>query len=128
VETILLAEDEESLRTLTARMLSRRGYNVIVAETSPEALRIAEQESDRIDLLLTDLVMPELSGRALAERVGRIAPRIPVLFMSGYSNDAVMRNGSLQLGAAFLEKPFTSSEVAAKVRQTLDATRLQPSG
>ena len=128
VETILLAEDEEALRTLTARMLSQRGYNVIVAETSPEALRIAEQESDGIDLLLTDLVMPELSGRALAEHIGRIAPRIPVLFMSGYSNDAVMRNGSLQLGAAFLEKPFTGNELAAKVRQTLDATRLQPSG
>jgi two-component system, cell cycle sensor histidine kinase and response regulator CckA len=127
VETILLAEDEESLRTLTARMLSQRGYDVIVAETASDALRIAEQESDRIDLLLTDLVMPELSGRALAERIGRIAPRIPVLFMSGYSNDAVMRNGSLQLGAAFLEKPFTANKLAAKVRQTLDAAHLQPS-
>jgi PAS domain S-box-containing protein len=118
-ETILLAEDEASLRRLIARMLTQHGYDVIAAETASDALRIAEREPDRIELLLTDLVMPEMSGRALAERIGRVAPGTPVLFMSGYSDEAVTRNGSLEPGAAFMEKPFTGDELAAKVRQML---------
>ena len=121
-ETILLAEDEESLRKLITLLLTQRGYDVITAETPTDVLRIA-RESDRIDLLLTDLVMPEISGRALAEQVSKVAPGIRVLFMSGYSDDAVTRNGSLEPGAAFLEKPFTGHALAAKVRETLGAGR-----
>ena len=120
-ETILLAEDEESLRRLTARILERHGYEVIAAETASEAAQIAERSGRKIDLLLTDVVMPELSGSALAERVTRLLPDVRVLFMSGYSDEVVTRNGTLTPGSAFLEKPFSGNELAAKVRETLDA-------
>ena len=120
LETILLAEDEEPLRTLTARLLERHGYVVITATSADEALRIAAENSRRIDLLLTDLIMPGLSGAAVAERVSELVPGVKVLFMSGYSDDTVVRNGILAPGAAFLEKPFSSTDLAAKVRATLD--------
>jgi two-component system cell cycle sensor histidine kinase/response regulator CckA len=120
-ETILLAEDEESLRRLTARILEQQGYEVIAAETATEAAQIAERNGRKIDLLLTDLVMPELSGSALAERVCKLLPDVRVLFMSGYSDEVVTRNGTLTPGSAFLEKPFSGNELAAKVRETLDA-------
>jgi PAS domain S-box-containing protein len=120
-ETILLAEDEESLRRLTARMLEQHGYTVVVAETASEALRIVESNGQTFDLLLTDLIMPELSGGALAKHVVALVPGIRVLYMSGYSDDVVLRNGSLEAGAPFLEKPFSAISLAAKVRQTLDA-------
>ena len=120
-ETILLAEDEESLRRLTARILEHRGYEVIAAETATEAVSIAERNGRKIDLLLTDLVMPELSGSALAARVCELLPDVRVLFMSGYADEVVTRNGTLTPGSAFLEKPFNANELAAKVRETLDA-------
>jgi PAS domain S-box-containing protein len=120
-ETILLAEDEESLRRLTARILEQRGYKVIAAETATEALRVAEQNGRTIDLLLTDLIMPELSGTALAERICKLTPAIRVLFMSGYADEVVSRNGALTPGSSFLEKPFSANDLAAKVRETLDA-------
>ena len=119
-ETILLAEDEEPLRRLTATLLERHGYVVIAAESANEALLIAEENSRRIDLLLTDLIMPGLSGAAVAERVSELVPGVKVLFMSGYSDDIVVRNGNLAPGAAFLEKPFSATDLAAKVRETLD--------
>jgi PAS domain S-box-containing protein len=122
-ETILLAEDEESLRRLSARILEQRGYTVIAAETATEALRIAERNGRTIDLLLTDLVMPELSGTALAEQISQLLPDIRVLFMSGYADDVVSRNGSLTEGSAFLEKPFSANDLATKVRETLDAAQ-----
>jgi CheY-like chemotaxis protein len=121
LETILLAEDEEPLRTLTAKLLERHGYVVFTATSADEALRIAAENSRRIDLLLTDLIMPGLSGSAVAERVSELVPGIKVLFMSGYSDDIVVRNGILAPGAAFLEKPFSSTDLAAKVRATLDS-------
>ena len=120
-ETILLAEDEESLRRLTARILERHGYTVIAAESALAAVEIAERNGRTIHLLLTDLVMPELSGTALAERVCKLVPDVRVLFISGYADDVVRRNGSLTPGSAFLEKPFSANELAAKVRETLDA-------
>ena len=120
LETILLAEDEEPLRTLTAKLLERHGYVVITATSADEALRIAAENSRRIDLLLTDLIMPGLSGSTVAERVSELVPGVKVLFMSGYSDDIVVRNGILAPGAAFLEKPFSSTDLAAKVRATLD--------
>jgi CheY-like chemotaxis protein len=120
-ETILLAEDEESLRRLTARMLEKYGYNVIAAESASEALQIVAENGRTFDLLLTDLVMPELSGGVLAEQVSALVPGIRVLYMSGYADDVVTRNGSLKPGAPFLEKPFSANDLAMKVRETLDA-------
>jgi two-component system cell cycle sensor histidine kinase/response regulator CckA len=119
-ETILLAEDEEPLRTLTAKLLERYGYVVIAATSANEALRIAKENSRRIDLLLTDLIMPGLSGAAVADRVSELVPGVKVLFMSGYADDIVVRDGILAPGAAFLEKPFSATDLAAKVRETLD--------
>lgn len=86
-ETILVAEDEPSLRALSARILEKYGYEVIAAESAPDALRIVEANGRRFDLLLTDLIMPELSGAELAARVQQIAPAVRVLFMSGYADD-----------------------------------------
>jgi len=120
-ETILLAEDEESLRRLTARMLETRGYEVIAAETATEAVRIAEEQGREIDLLLTDLIMPELSGGELAKRVRTVAPGVRVLFMSGYADDVMTSKGALEPGAPFLEKPFSARDLAVKVREALDA-------
>jgi two-component system, cell cycle sensor histidine kinase and response regulator CckA len=120
-ETILLAEDEESLKRLTARILENHGYEVIAADTATEAVAIAARNGRTIHLLLTDLVMPELSGTALAERVCELVPDVRVLFMSGYADDVVTRNGSLTPGSAFLEKPFSANDLATKVRETLDA-------
>jgi PAS domain S-box-containing protein len=119
-ETILIAEDEPSLRALSARILEKYGYEVITAESATDALRIVGRNGRRFDLLLTDLIMPELNGAALAERVQQLVPGIRVLFMSGYADDVVTKNGVLQPGAPFLEKPFTANELAAKVRELLD--------
>ena len=93
---------------------------MIAAESANEALLIAEENSRRIDLLLTDLIMPGLSGAAVAERVTELVPGVKVLFMSGYADNVVVRNGNLAPGAAFLEKPFSATDLAAKVRETLD--------
>jgi len=120
-ETILLAEDEESLRRLTARMLATQGYEVIAAETATEAVRIAEERGLEVDLLLTDLIMPELSGGELAKRVRTVAPGVRVLFMSGYADDVMTSKGALEPGAPFLGKPFSARDLAVKVREALDA-------
>jgi PAS domain S-box-containing protein len=120
-ERILITEDEESLRTLTTRMLEQRGYSVIAAENAEHAIELVEQQPDQIDLLLTDLVMPQMSGRDLADSVRERSPSMRVLFMSGYADEFATENGSLAQGAAFLEKPFSGNDLARKVRQTLDA-------
>ena len=120
-ETILLTEDDTALRRLTEMLLERNGYAVISARSANEALLIAAENSRRIDLLLTDLVMPGLSGPAVADRVSELVPGVRVLFMSGYADDIVLRNGTLSAGDAFLEKPFSANDLAAKVRETLDA-------
>jgi PAS domain S-box-containing protein len=123
-ETILVVEDEPSLRTLVAVMLEDKGYNVVIADSSEQAIELADRE--RIDLLLTDLVMPRLSGRELATRIRAMRPSIRVLFMSGYADEAINRNGSLEPGAAFLAKPFTAAELAKRVRETLDTPATVP--
>jgi PAS domain S-box-containing protein len=117
-ETVLVVEDEPSLRTLVATMLETKGYEVVVAESAEEAVDFARQE--RIDLILTDLVMPRMSGRELAARVRGERASVRVLFMSGYADEAIVRNGSLEPGAAFLEKPFTAAQLARRVREALD--------
>jgi two-component system cell cycle sensor histidine kinase/response regulator CckA len=119
-ETILIAEDEEAVRDLTARALKRRGYSVLAAESPHEALRLIDEGEQSIDLLLTDLVMPQMGGRELADHVIERIPTIRVLFMSGYADEAVTRSGAVGFGS-FLEKPFSALELSSKVREVLDA-------
>ncbi|HEV7991693.1 MAG TPA: ATP-binding protein, partial [Gemmatimonadaceae bacterium] len=118
-ETILLAEDAAAVRAAARQILERFGYTVIEAPNGTVALGAA-QRSGRIDLLLTDVVMPEMSGRELAEQFGRIRPEIPVLFMSGYTDDAIVRHGLLRPNIAYLQKPFSADALARKVREALD--------
>jgi two-component system cell cycle sensor histidine kinase/response regulator CckA len=95
---------------------------VLDAVDGSDALRLAAEHTGRIDLLLTDVVMPELNGRALAERLAERWPRLRVLFMSGYTDDEILRRGLAQAGSSFLEKPFTPERVAGAIRRALDGT------
>ncbi len=119
-ETILLAEDDDALRSLGARVLGAFGYKVLVARTGAEALRIVANHEGTIDLVATDVVMPEMSGSQLVAEVLKARPRIRVLFMSGYTDDEVMRRGVIDGQTAFLQKPFTPDVLAHKVRAVLD--------
>lgn len=119
-ETVLLAEDDEAIRTLGARVLGALGYNVLVARTGGEALRIVAEHTGRIDLIATDVVMPEMNGSQLVQRVLEARPGVRVLFMSGYTDDEVMRRGVIDGQTAFLQKPFTPDLLAHKVREVLD--------
>jgi signal transduction histidine kinase len=120
-ETLLLAEDDESIRAIGARVLGALGYNVLVARTGREALRIVVEHKGPIDLIATDVVMPEMNGSQLVEKVLEARPGIRVLFMSGYTDDEVMRRGVIDGQTAFLQKPFTPDLLAHKVREVLDA-------
>jgi len=119
-ETILLAEDDDALRSLGARVLGAFGYRVLVARTGAEALRIVANHEGPIDLVATDVVMPEMSGSQLVAEVLKARPGIRVLFMSGYTDDEVMRRGVIDGQTAFLQKPFTPDVLAHKVRAVLD--------
>jgi signal transduction histidine kinase len=123
-ETILLAEDDDALRSLAARVLGAFGYNVLVARTGGDALRIVAEHLGPIDLVATDVVMPEMSGSQLVEKVLRARPGIRVLFMSGYTDDEVMRRGVIDGQTAFLQKPFTPDMLAHKVRAVLDLPKV----
>ncbi len=122
-ETLLLVEDEDSVRGLARRILEGRGYRVLEAEDAQQALEVADAFAEPIHLLLTDLVMPGLSGRELAERLQPERPDMKVLYMSGYSDHAVLRDQTLNSGANFLHKPFTPESLASRVRDILDARR-----
>ncbi|HEX7089334.1 MAG TPA: PAS domain S-box protein [Longimicrobiales bacterium] len=119
-ETILLVEDEAAVRTLARQILERKGYRVITAQHGGEALRVARECADPVDLLLTDLVMPHMDGRELAQQLTAIWPGLRVLFMSGYTGDTIVRRGLFDPDVAFLEKPFTPAALARKVRELLD--------
>jgi PAS domain S-box-containing protein len=119
-ETILLVEDEESVRGLTSRILEKQGYRVIVAQHGREAMDIATREVGHIDLVLTDIVMPGMNGRGLVERLAGIRPRIKSLYMSGYTDDDIIRRGFIEPSKSFLQKPFTSESLLQTVRKVLD--------
>jgi len=119
-ETILLVEDEELVRTLTKEVLISKGYKVLEAQDAREAMNIYEQHNDQIHLMITDVVMPGMSGRALAEKLKLSQRGIKVLYMSGYTDNAIVHHGVLDEGTAFLQKPFTPDGLARKVREVLD--------
>ncbi len=122
-ETILLAEDEPSVRMLAARVLRSLGYTVIEATNGDEALKLAQSaDGPVIKFLLTDVVMPQMSGQILAERIKEHHPDIKVLFISGYTDNAIVHHGELDRHVIFLQKPFSPSALARKVRAVLDAT------
>jgi PAS domain S-box-containing protein len=120
-ETLLIVEDQAEVRRLTEKVLKARGYTVLVAENGPEALRMAEQHAGPIDLLLTDVVMPQMSGREVGMLLGAVRPKLKVLYLSGYADESIVHRGVLEPGLAFLQKPFSPESLARKVREMLDA-------
>jgi two-component system cell cycle sensor histidine kinase/response regulator CckA len=123
-ESILVVEDEDGVRRLAVQYLQRQGYLVLEAHSGREALTVLRQTQSPIDLILTDVVMPEMSGREMTEVVRLMRPKIRVVYMSGYTDNAIIHHGVLDPGTPFLQKPFTLESLAGKVREVLDA----PSG
>jgi len=127
-ETILLAEDEDAVREITAQLLEAFGYKVLKASSGEEALRLAERQHGQIHLLMTDVVMPGMGGRELADLLRAREPQLKVLFQSGYTDDAVVRYGVVHAEVTFLQKPFTPQALAEKVRQALDQPQANAPG
>jgi CheY-like chemotaxis protein len=119
METVLLVEDEESLRELIGELLEANGYQVLAAEDPTKAIEIAGRPEVVIHLLLTDVLMPGMNGRELAQRVRELRPDIRVLYMSGHTEDSMAQSGLVEPGAPLLSKPFTQESLARKVRQAL---------
>jgi two-component system, cell cycle sensor histidine kinase and response regulator CckA len=120
-ETILIVEDEEAVCTLVKKILLSAGYQVLTAINGGEALMLLERRREPVHLLLTDVVMPGMSGRELADRLLKIHPEMKVLFMSGYTDDAIVHHGVLDSDAQFIGKPFAMTTVQRKVREVLDS-------
>jgi CheY-like chemotaxis protein len=119
-ETILLVEDEDMVREFGSLVLQGLGYNVLVAPGGVAAVQLMESRHEKVDLLVTDVVMPEMGGRKLAEALRSQDPGLKVLFMSGYTDDAIVRHGVLDADVPFLQKPYRPDSLAKKVRDVLD--------
>jgi CheY-like chemotaxis protein len=120
-ETILLVEDEEEVRKVVCRMLEKAGYRILAAADPKEALRLSRDYQDPIHLLFTDVVMPGMSGRELANRILAQRPQAKILFTSGYTENAILHHGVLDQGISFINKPFKYNILVKKVREVLDA-------
>ena len=119
-ETILLVEDEEAVRTMISRVLRGNGYRVLEACQGKEAIEVCQKHQGIIHLMVTDVIMPQMSGRELAERMSSVRPEMKVLFMSGYPDNAIVHHGVLDAGTAFLQKPFTLTALENKIREVLE--------
>src|SRR4029079_87017 len=119
-ETILLVEDEDVVRGLTRKILMQAGYNVLDAKSGEEAIRLCRAHAGPIDLLLTDVVMPEISGKEVADRLLELRPTLRTLFMSGYTDEAIVQHGVLDANVEFIQKPFTWFGLTRKVRDVLN--------
>jgi two-component system cell cycle sensor histidine kinase/response regulator CckA len=119
-ETILVVEDEEEVRNLTVGILKRQGYKVLQASHGDEALRVCKENGEPIHLMVTDVVMPRMSGRDLAECLFPLRPEMNILYMSGYTDSAIVHQGALEEGVNYIQKPFTPDALARKVREVLD--------
>jgi two-component system cell cycle sensor histidine kinase/response regulator CckA len=122
-ETVLLVEDEPMLLSMGTMMLEQLGYRVLAAGWPDEAIRLGEEHTNEIRLLITDVIMPEMNGRELADRLRALHPSVPVLFMSGHTADVITQNGVLDEGVNFLQKPFSMQDLAVKVRQAVGTGR-----
>jgi len=118
-ETVLLVEDEESVRHLVRDTLAAKGYKVVEAENGEAGLAAAARHMGKIDLVITDVVMPGMGGREMVEHISMTRPQAKVLYLSGYTEDAILSEGSIQSGTAFLQKPFTLQNLSRKVREVL---------
>jgi DNA-binding NtrC family response regulator len=118
-KTLLLVEDEVAVRTMLTRILERAGFAVLSADGPAAALKLVEQESRPIDLLITDVVLREMGGPAFAQSLQQKLPGLKVVFMSGYTDEAIARQGVIQKGAPLLEKPFTSGQLLETLKQAL---------
>lgn len=117
--TILVVDDLEDVRALTRRILEKHGYRVLAAASGAEALVLAAERGRTIDLLVTDVVMPGMSGSELSAELGQRYPAMRVLYLSGYTHEAILHQGLLEPGVAFLQKPFTPDGLARKVTEVL---------
>jgi PAS domain S-box-containing protein len=120
-ETVLVAEDEDAVREIIEKALQARGYRVMVARDGREALGLAGGHAGHIDVLVTDVVMPDMNGRELSTRLTEVRPRMKTLFLSGYTDDAILQHGVLEAGVSFLQKPFSLVALARKVRDVIEA-------
>jgi two-component system, cell cycle sensor histidine kinase and response regulator CckA len=118
-ETILVVEDDPRLRALDERILKRYGYTVLIAASASDAIRILTEHRAPIHVVVTDVIMPGESGRTVGDWVARNKPKTKVIYMSGYTDDAISRHGVLEPGAQFLQKPFSPEALARKIRQSL---------
>lgn len=119
-ENILIVEDEPAILNMMKRMLDRLGYKTISASSPLEAIRLVKSSAEKIDLLISDIIMPEMNGKALSERIKEIFPEIRILFMSGYTADVIAHHGILEEGVCFMQKPFTREELVNKIQAALD--------
>jgi CheY-like chemotaxis protein len=121
-ETVLVVEDEPAILKMITMMLEKMGYTVLSADRPNKAIQLAEKHADGIDLLLSDVIMPEMNGRELAERIQSLCPNMKNVFMSGFTADVIAHRGVLDSGVHFIQKPFSVMDLAVKMRDALSET------